>query len=232
MHFFTRAKAALIAEYWAWYKKRHHYYGQFNPPMDFLIAKYFPKNYIGTCIEVGAADGLSCSNTLHFEQKGWNCLCIEANPVHEASLKKNRKHVRMCAVGEHHQQTANFNVADMTTGVYEAISSLEVDQRLVQSHKDILQGIHQITVEVDTLDECAEVFTASLPTPTKKIDFVTIDTEGTELSVLKGFNLRAWEVSLLVVENNFKETASKDYLESFGYKLQERYQVNDFYVRK
>src|SRR3954469_595595 len=87
----------------SWWKIRRRlsgYHGQFNPPTDHVIARYFPRNHIGTCVEVGAADGVSCSNTLHFEKRGWPCLCIEANPVHEASLRSNRRHVLMCAVAE------------------------------------------------------------------------------------------------------------------------------------
>lgn len=232
MNMFLRAKAVLEQYYWQAYRKIHDYYGQFSPPMDFFIAKYFPKNYVGTSIEVGAADGVSCSNTLHFEHRGWNCLSIEANPVHEASLRHHRQHVLMCAVGEHDQAAAQFNVADMTNGVYEAVSSLELDKRIVDAHQHLLKGIRQIAVQVKTLDQCAHEFLASLPPPPPAIDFITIDTEGTELSVLKGFRLDHWRVPLLVIENNYNDTAIKEYLEPFGYRLDQRYQVNDFYVLK
>lgn len=51
------------------------FYGQHGE--DAYIKTLFPDNYIGTCIEVGAYDGISLSNTYFFEQKGWKSLCIE-----------------------------------------------------------------------------------------------------------------------------------------------------------
>lgn len=230
MTLIQRVRAVLAQEYWRTYRKIYDYHGQFDPPMDQLIAKYFPKGYTGTSIEVGAADGVSCSNTLHFEHHGWNCLSIEANPVHEASLRKNRKYVVMTAVGETGPGTAQFNVADMTNGVYEAVSSLTLDQRIVAAHKHLLKGIRQITVPVQTLDQCAEDFLAQLTSSQRKIDFITIDTEGTELSVLKGFDLDRWKVPLLVIENNYNDKSLQEYLAPFGYRLDQRYRVNDFYV--
>ena len=49
------------------------YYSQHGE--DKYIESLFPEKE-GVCIEVGAYDGITLSNTLHFEQKGWTALCI------------------------------------------------------------------------------------------------------------------------------------------------------------
>jgi FkbM family methyltransferase len=217
--------------WWTLRRRLSDYHGQFNPPTDHVIARYFPRSYAGTCIEVGAADGVSCSNTLHFERKGWACLCIEANPVHEESLRRNRRHVEMCAVADQARPSAAFHVADMTSGEYEAVSALELDLRLVDAHRHLLTGIHEVRVEVKTLDQCLERFLAALPPERRSIDFMSVDTEGTELSVLQGLDLERWRIPLLVVENNFDDREVGDHLRTFGYLRRQRYQVNDFFTR-
>ena len=64
----------------------------------------------------------------------------------------------------------------------------------------------------------------------KDITFVTIDTEGTELDVLKGFNLNKWKPKLIMIENNFNDNFCEDYLSFFGYKKVYRNEVNDFFI--
>jgi FkbM family methyltransferase len=221
---FSFRKFTLKNILWFLRRKLEGYYGQFTPPMDFVIARYFDPRFVGTCIEVGAADGVSCSNTLHFEQRGWECLCIEANPLHEESLRKHRKHVQMCGVADKSSAQSVFHVAEMTSGVYEAVSSLEIDERLLDAHRNILKGIRDVEIIVRTLDECAADFRRS------RIDFITIDTEGTELRVLKGFDLARWKVPLLVIENNYADPEIEIYLKNFGYRMDRRYESNDFFV--
>ena len=65
----------------------------------------------------------------------------------------------------------------------------------------------------------------------KKSNFISIDTEGTELDVLKGLNLDKWDISLLVVENNFEDSNISDYLLTQGYYKDARWKINDFYIR-
>ena len=64
------------------------YYGQWET--DKIIKSYFPEGYKGMCIEVGAANGVKGSNTLYFEERGWDVLCIEPHPEHEESLERHR----------------------------------------------------------------------------------------------------------------------------------------------
>lgn len=74
------------------------FYGQFGE--EKFINTIFPDKTDGICIEVGAYDGISLSNTLHYEQKGWRVLCIE--PIQEAfqKCKQIRKECYQCCVGE------------------------------------------------------------------------------------------------------------------------------------
>ena len=65
-----------------------------------------------------------------------------------------------------------------------------------------------------------------------EIDFISIDTENTELDVLKGLDLNKYNVKLLLIENNFDEPFCADYLKQYGYTRIKRIAVNDFFVKQ
>jgi hypothetical protein len=48
------------------------------------------------CLEIGAADGMRLSNTLHFRQLGWRAVLIEADPVEYTRLLKYKSDHVMC----------------------------------------------------------------------------------------------------------------------------------------
>tara|TARA_R110000751_G_scaffold46368_14_gene104440 strand:- start:1937 stop:2554 length:618 start_codon:yes stop_codon:yes gene_type:complete len=201
------------------------YYGQRET--DKYIAEYFAHRLKGNCIEVGVANGIKGSNTLMFEEAGWDTLCIDPIPEHVAEAKEFRKQVLECACG-------NFNGYDWFTSydigeehIQSSLSSLNTDKRLLETHKDVINDTDTFMVRVKRL-------TAILDEQnwTKHIDFVSVDTEGTELDVLRGLDLGKYEVKLLVVENNFEDPEIAEYLECFGFEHDQRFFVNDFFVNR
>jgi len=200
-----------------------HYSGQFET--DRLIAEYFGEKSDGVAVEVGASHGTVSSNTLYFEQLGWKCLCIEPNPNLYQELKRNRKLTLECAVSAMNSDNpVKFTVVTLENGDTTAISGLRTDERLIKSHP--VTDVYACDVRVRTLDDCLTEVNF-----TPGIDFVSIDTEGTELDVLAGFSLFYWKPYLLVIENNFDDPEIEQYLKERGYSLQQRYVINDFYTR-
>jgi hypothetical protein len=104
---------------------------------------------------------------------------------------------------------------------------------LIKAHENagfICEEI-EVPVSVRTLDSCLDEFNETMTF--RSIDFISIDVEGGELEVLEGFNIAFWKPTLFVIENNDEPhvKAVKEYLEPFGYKLDQRLEVNDFYIR-
>ena len=64
------------------------FYGQHGE--DLLLAAMLDDVAVGTFAEVGCIDGLRFSNTLHFEQRGWRGLCVEAHCDYIDLLRGNR----------------------------------------------------------------------------------------------------------------------------------------------
>ena len=66
------------------------------------------------------------------------------------------------------------------------------------------------------------------------IDFITIDVEGGELDVLKGFDINKYSPRVIVVENNNRHEHNRveDYLKSFDFQLKSSAGCNDFYFKE
>ena len=77
---------------------------------DEYIRRLFPNKNNGVCIEVGAYDGISLSNTLHFEQSGWRALCIE--PIQSAfdKCKQIRKECYQCCISNADADDKEFTI--------------------------------------------------------------------------------------------------------------------------
>lgn len=202
------------------------WYGQ--KETDRVIAKYFPEGYSGNCIEVGCSDGIRGSNSKYFEDNGWNCLCIDPILDHYLMAKSNkRKHV-ICLACDKEVGQKDFTIYNIgKNNIQSSLSSLKTDERLFVSHGSLINNKEVIKVKTDTLNNIIKRnFNYSV------IDFISIDTEGTELDVLMGLDLTANNSPyLLVIENNFEDPGIEEYLLKYNYIKTERYFVNDFYIK-
>lgn len=203
-----------------------HSYAQHGE--DVVIQEFFPQGYKGVCIDVGAVDGINMSNSLHFEKNGWFCICCEANPDMYEDLKMNRLEAVHGAIGAQDLLEVEFNIVNLTAqgGNETAVSAVTIDERLLRQHEFLQPQIRKINVPMYSLDTVLLKYPA-----VQNIDFVSIDTEGTELEVLKGFDINHWQPKLFVIENNYNDPEIEEYLNTFGYIKVHRLAVNDFYTK-
>lgn len=198
------------------------FFGQFDPKVDQVAFGYFPEGYIGHAIEVGACDGIFFSNTYAFEQAGWVCLAIEPNPEWWGSLQKNRKNTQPYAISDENGR-AVLQVFDIRQADHSAVTGIKPDKRLVEGYG----ATKVIDVDVSTRTLDAAIAEAGI---FPKIDYVSIDTEGSEIDVLRGFDLEKWKPKLVVVENNYDDPDLPNYMQEHGYRRDNRVGVNDFFV--
>lgn len=199
------------------------YYGQHRE--DEFLNTLFPEEYIGVCVEVGAADGINGSNTYFFERKGWRALCIEPIQISFDNCLSCRKECVNCCISSEDSEDKDFHIFCLDTNV-SAISGLEPDERLIESHSHLITDRKLCKVKVRSLTSLLD----ELNYPTT-IDFISIDTENTELDVLKGLDFEKYDIKAMVIENNFDEPFCEDYLKPLGYKKIHRIAVNDFFIK-
>ncbi len=208
-------------------KMDNRFYGQFFPPMDSLIKEYFIDKNMGNCIEVGAVDGVVASNTCHFERGGWDALCIEPIQPYYEMLKQNRKNALNYAIALENNDEVRFTVVILSNNDLSSVSGMQVDPRLLASHSALSPTEKQILVKSRRLDWCIENYFNH-----ETIDFISIDTGGTELEVLKSFDVNKYNIKLLIIKNYFNDDGVGKYLNSLGWVKDKRVEVSDFYIKK
>ncbi len=172
----------------------------------------------GFYVDIGANDGVSISNTLLFENLGWQGFCVEANPKTFEKLRKNRK----CDCYNLAVFSKNVGKTRMATTSCDGLDSLEIN--LTDNHRNRMQyeggrdeEIQFIEVQSATFDEIM----ANYPDITH-IDFMSMDIERGEFEALQGIDFDKYTFSLMAIEhNNVAEAIEKitALLESKGYKL-------------
>ena len=198
--------------------------------IDSLLRIFYPL-YKGMLVEVGAAGTEYLSIGKHFRDNGWNVLSIEPNPKFADAHRVLGHNIVECACGVEDKDDINFELASVKApngrGTSESFSSISVKEELKnQRAKDYsLLSIENIKVKMRRLD------TILKEQGITDIDILTIDTEGWELEVLDGLNLKHNQPKLMVIENWSKDKRYKQMIESYGYKRVCWLEPNEIYVK-
>jgi hypothetical protein len=64
------------------------------------------------------------------------------------------------------------------------------------------------------------------------VDFCTIDTEGSELQVLKSIDFERCQFDVLLVENNYEENSVEKFLGNIGFIFEIKVGIDDVYINK
>ena len=198
------------------------------------VAEYviplFDKDYKGVCIDVGAYHSKWLSNSYPFEELGWTVWCIEPNP-HCKEYLQDRPNFSNYAIGNRNENNVDFYIYKMGHGLNGEAGATGL---IYNEQFDKGFGVMTTTkVDVRTLDWFLENVAK-----VEQVDYLAIDTEGTELDVLAGIDLARWNVKVIALEN-FNDSASPKYndialyLRNFGYKrVAEQIVFNEIYLKE
>jgi len=152
--------------------------------VDALIEPLLPD--VGWACEVGANDGQYFSNCLHFEEiKGWTVLCVEPNPLLLDAGKSVRALWRqVAAAGE----DGPIEFHSWGGFPYPSGSGTSIKSRTGTSDRQVF------TVQGLRLDRILE------EAGFHKLDLLTVDVEGFELEVMRGFSIERWKPKIIVLE--------------------------------
>jgi FkbM family methyltransferase len=199
-----------------------------NGTLSQWILDQFPPGYIGWGVDVGASDGISINTTYALEASHrWTILSVEANPGFGPLLKQHRARVQMCAVSSE-EGSGTFHINEDN---WESFSSLRPTTRTdVPGAGNVPVAVEAkwrtIEVPIWTVDGLLALW--EFP----RLDLLCVDTEGTELDVLRGCDLARWKPRVIVTECWDKVGPIDPYLESFGYVKSARSVHNDCWKLK
>ena len=201
---------------------------------DVMLARAFPGGE-GFYVDIGANDPDIDSVTRAFYERGWHGINVEPLAANMRTLraKRLRDTNLEIAVGEGDGAITFFEI-----GKWHGYST--TDAAIVEQHrKDGLEVIeHKVPVRKlsDVLDEHAR---------DAAIDFLKIDVEGTELSVLRGLDLRRHRPKIILLESKMPVTINMvdrvdevpdradeyaAYLKPFGYHYVYHDGLNAFFI--
>jgi FkbM family methyltransferase len=154
----------------------------------------------GFFVEFGATNGVDLSNTHLLEKEyGWSgILCEPAKRWHEELLRNRDSAIDFRCV---YSTTADFvpfvetQMGELSTlKSYVDVDANRLNRKLANAY------------EVETVSLAQLLLDHSAP---EYIDFLSIDTEGSEFEILKAFDFNRFRFGLIVVEHNYTENRGK-----------------------
>lgn len=179
----------------------------------------------GYFVEFGASGGIEGSNTYLLEREfGWTGILAEPARIWRDCLKENRSAAisSKCVWNRSHEMLSFNEVESPWLSTIESFSAS--DSWAKRRAKGKVYEVETISLE-DLLAE----FSAPI-----EIDYLSIDTEGSEFDILKSFNFAKHRFSVITCEHNFapiRESIHQLLVEN-GYvrKFEELSQFDDWYL--
>jgi len=195
----------------------------------FLDEQVFRKARNGFFVDVGANDGISYSNTYFFEKfRDWSGICIEPHPSAFFKLKKNRT-CSVINVGVNKEEGVLEFVK--IEGYAEMLSGLKItyDEDHIRRINNEL-ALHKGSVETIEIS-CKRIDSILKEQNVAVVDYCSIDIEGGEIDALQSVDLKAHEIRILSIENNYFGDKIKKYLAQFNYKLIRTVKCDEIYQK-
>lgn len=193
---------------------------------DLLVMFYFEGKRDGYFVEFGACDGIEISNTYLLEKEfGWTGILAEPARGWHKSLRTTRSAIiDTRAVFSHSGELVEFR----EVGV-KSLSGIAMSFRNNAKKKRARIGGKTYLVETVSLNDLLDQNGAP-----KNIDFLSIDTEGSEFEIISELDFYSWSPKLICIEHG-NDSASRLKIENFmkyqGYKkvFSEIDSVDDWY---
>ena len=193
----------------------------------------------GYFVEFGATDGKTLSNTLLLETYlKWEGILVEPSKGYHKALGENRKCIidKRCVYSEsnkHVEFSENKNSRELSTikkylpTLRTAQGSLNIQRALkLNNSKKEVYPVETVSL-LDLLDQ------HNAP---KLIDYISIDTEGSEFDILNAFDFNKYQFRLLTVEHNYEEQREQihNLLIKNGYRriLPQISEYDDWYINE
>ena len=180
----------------------------------------------GYFVEFGATNGIDLSNTFLMETKfNWTGIIAEPAKCWHIDLKNNRNcHIDTNCLWKESDVTLVFNEVDVAE-----LSTINEYNSIDAHQKDREKG-KNYNVTTISLTDLLKKYSAP-----HHIDYLSIDTEGSEYEILSSFDFSQYQFQVITCEHNFTPAREKihELLTSQGYvrKFEDISKFDDWYVK-
>jgi len=181
----------------------------------------------GFFVEFGATNGIDLSNTYLLEKEfSWTGILAEPAKVWETQLKANRSNtiIETLCVWKDSNSRLDFNETDAPE-----LSTVDIYSDK-DGHRNTRSAGKKYEVQTISLNDLLIKHRAP-----KYIDYLSIDTEGSEYEILQAFNFNEFSFGIITVEHNYTPQRDMifDLLTTHGYerKYENLSEFDDWYVK-
>lgn len=200
-------------------------YSKSQLQQDLFVLNFLGFKENGYFVEFGATNGVDLSNTWLLEKKfSWQGIVAEPAHIWHENLKKNRSCcIETNCVWSVTGETLEFN--ETTDNEFSTIAEYSGSD----CHKTLRNQGVKYPVKTISLNDLLEKYHAPFD-----IDYLSIDTEGSEYNILKSFSFEKYKIKVITVEHNHTDARKKlyDLLSKNRYKrlFEDLSQWDDWYV--
>ena len=183
-----------------------------------LFVYYILKKEKGVYCEVGALDGKELSNTLYLEQEhGWSGILCEPNKSYQELIKKNRPNSILITEPIFSKEDQEINFTELEGGR----SGINKSSSGETSYKLKTTSLNKVLKENLNI---------------KNINYISIDTEGTEYEIIKELDFDKFYPEIITIEHNYEKKKRDQIYSLLKDKNYNRYfksisRFEDWYVR-
>ncbi|QIP01741.1 FkbM family methyltransferase [Bradyrhizobium symbiodeficiens] len=159
---------------------------------DLILARFMEPRTSGFYVDVGAHDPFRFSNTAYFYRQGWSGLNIEPDPQGARMLRRYRDRDITLNIG------IGSAASSMTFFRFNepALNTFSPELARARTGLNGYSIVEETAVAVDRLDAVLE---KHLPAG-QQIDFMTVDAEGLDLTVLQSNDWSRFRPDIVVAE--------------------------------
>ena len=211
-------------------------YSQLN--QDRNVISFFNNKKNLFFLEIGANDGINLSNTYLLEKKyAWDGICSEVLPDKFKQLQENRNvKCDNLAVFNKSDLELKFTVSNLHSGITEYLKKgkTKAEKKILKNKKkkckEPEKTKQEISVKTITLEDLLDKYNAP-----NTINYFSLDTEGSELQILKSVDFTKYKFQYINVEHNYIEPRRSEIrklLQNNGYLYMGQNKWDDDYIHE
>ena len=177
---------------------RYLKFSQSQLSQDLFVISYLNFLKGGYFVEFGASDGIFLSNTYVLENHfHWTGILAEPGQIWHKKLMENRPNAQIDKNLVWSQSDETLLFYQNRSPEFSGLNFAQVDSR----EANILGKARSYPVTTISLNDLLQKHNAP-----HHIDFLSIDTEGTEYDILSSLDFDKWVFSIICVEHNYSKT--------------------------
>lgn len=205
-------------------KSPYSQYGQ----DEYVVESIYKGKRGGVFLDIGANDGITHSNSKWLEEVyGWTGVCVEPHPLAVSRFKEARSTtLEECCIGKDGEDVefvVLHGFAEQLSGTQENCDPT-VNERVATAISEGKARKEIIRVSNKSFSTIVNQHNLT------NIDFISLDIEGGEMSVLESIDFGSFPIGVITIENNPRWNRFQKLLEGNGFKLSAVLGVDEVFV--